>query len=148
VKKVFLFLLLILVSGLVAAYVGFGPPGLMAKTSTPDYCASCHVMEAQYEAWFHSGAHKRAKCVDCHLPNENKTAHYVWKSIDGMKDVFVFYSGRVPDTIKLTQHATEVLQVNCIRCHSATVDRMDRTRQCWGCHKRIRHKQTGAVETL
>ena len=74
-------------------FVMFGPPKLMAKTESPDFCASCHVMESQFEAWFHTGAHRSIKCIDCHLPHENIGAYYIWKSIDGMKDAVVFYSG-------------------------------------------------------
>ena len=66
---------LLVVVGLVVVgaglFLALGPPGLLAKSETPDFCASCHVMEAQYESWFHHGAHKRIRCVDCHLPNDN-----------------------------------------------------------------------------
>ena len=128
-------------------FLAIGPPGLLARSETPDFCASCHVMESQYEAWFHQGAHRRIRCVDCHLPNDNLATHYVWKSIDGMKDVVAFYSGHVPDPIKLSSHGAKVVQQNCVRCHEATVTTMDRTRQCWGCHRQLRHKLTGAMAT-
>ena len=43
---------LLVVAGLVVVGVGLflalGPPGLLAKSETPDFCASCHVMESQY----------------------------------------------------------------------------------------------------
>jgi cytochrome c nitrite reductase small subunit len=104
-------------------------------------------MEAQYEAWFHAGAHRRKKCVDCHLPNDNLALHYAWKSIDGMKDVVMQYSGAYPDPIKLTSHGAEVVQANCIRCHSATVEMIDPARNCWECHRRLMHKRSGAIET-
>ena len=47
-------------------------PNFIARSETSEYCKSCHVMEAEYEAWMHSGAHRRKMCVDCHLPNENR----------------------------------------------------------------------------
>lgn len=142
---------------LVAAVVGVvaislfllvGPPQLLAKSSMPDFCVSCHVMESQYEAWFHTGAHRRIKCVDCHLPNENEGIHYIWKSIDGMKDALVFYSGSVPDRITLSSHGEKVLQKNCVRCHEVTVSLMDSERKCWGCHRWISHTRGGNLETL
>ncbi len=142
---------LLVVAGLVAVGVGLflalGPPQLLAKSETPAFCASCHVMEAEYEAWFHQGAHRRKNCVDCHLPGENPVAHYVWKSIDGMKDVVVFHSGRVPDDIRLSEHGREVVQANCVRCHETAVEMIDTQRTCWDCHRRIAHKRTGALET-
>jgi cytochrome c nitrite reductase small subunit len=116
-----------------------------AEDSDSTYCVSCHVMEAEYEAWFHSGAHRRNMCVDCHLPNENKFAHYLWKSVDGLKDLVVFHSGSVPEWIKISSHGEKTLQANCIRCHETTVMLMDKERKCWGCHRRISHMHTGIM---
>ncbi|KAF0231757.1 MAG: cytochrome c-type [Desulfovibrionaceae bacterium] len=130
-----------------ALFLAVGPPQLLAKSETPEFCASCHVMEAEYEAWFHQGAHRRKLCVDCHLPNDNLPAHYVWKSIDGMKDVAVFNSGRVPDDIRITEHGKRTVQANCIRCHEATVEMINQERSCTDCHRRIMHKRSGGVET-
>jgi len=126
-------------------FVLLGPPKLLAKSESPDFCASCHVMEEQHKAWQHSGAHRRIRCVDCHLPNGNPVEHYVWKSIDGMKDVVVFNTGTVPERIELSSHGEKVLQSNCIRCHEAAVANMDQTRRCWGCHRQLRHRLTGTV---
>ena len=138
-------------AGLVVAAAGLflalGPPRLLAKSESPDFCASCHVMEAQYEAWFHQGAHRRKACVECHLPNDNMAGHYVWKAIDGMKDVVVFNSGRVPENIRISAHGKEVLQANCIRCHEPAVDMIAQGRPCTACHRRIPHARTGTVET-
>jgi nitrate/TMAO reductase-like tetraheme cytochrome c subunit len=50
----------------VGAFLAFGPPKLYAWSGSPEFCSSCHVMESRYEAWFHAGAHRRLKCVDCH----------------------------------------------------------------------------------
>ena len=71
-------------------FLSFGPPDLMAKTETPLFCASCHTMESNFEAWFRVGAHRTVKCVDCHLPHENRGAYYLWKSFNGLWDVAVF----------------------------------------------------------
>lgn len=35
-----------------------GPPQLLAKSESPAFCASCHVMKPQYEAYMHNGAHR------------------------------------------------------------------------------------------
>lgn len=148
-KKVIKYLLIfIFLAAVIGAFLLLGPSKLLAKSESPIFCAGCHVMESEYEAWIHSGAHRRKKCVDCHLPNENTAMHYTWKSIDGMKDVLFFYSGRVPEHIKITSHGAKVLQANCIRCHETTVEFMDQKRKCWECHRRIAHKRSGAIETL
>jgi cytochrome c nitrite reductase small subunit len=105
-------------------------------------------MEAEYEAWIHSGAHRRKECIDCHLPNENMAVHYLWKVIDGGKDLLIFHSGKISEQIKISSHGKKVLQSNCIRCHETTVMLMDQDRQCWDCHRRITHLHTGITETL
>jgi len=131
---------------LVSPAVTFGAlTSSSANKST--FCISCHSMEAEYEAWIQS-AHSRKMCVDCHLPNENRAIYYLWKSIDGLKDVIVFYSGRVPERIKISSHGEKVLQANCIRCHETTVMLIDTKRKCWDCHRRMIHMHAGMRETF
>ena len=133
---------------LVAAFLLVGPPRLLAKSDSPGFCAGCHVMESQHIAFLHSGAHRRNSCVDCHLPNENLAIHYIWKSIDGMKDAIFFYSGHTPERIKLSEHGAKVLQANCIRCHEELVSPINTGQKCWSCHRSISHLRSGAIETL
>ncbi len=130
---------------LLALFLLFGPPKMLARSESPDFCASCHVMEEQHTAWRHAGAHRSIRCVDCHLPHDNTAIHYTWKSIDGIKDVVVFFSGKIPDPITLSRHGRQVLQSNCIACHSETVSAMDTTRICWDCHRQMNHKLTGII---
>jgi cytochrome c nitrite reductase small subunit len=144
----FRLLLVICVAGAAAGgFAAFGPPNLLAKSESPGFCASCHVMEAEYEAWFHEGAHRRLKCVDCHLPGDSLAAHFFWKSIDGMKDVVVFNSGLVPENIAISEHGRATVQANCLRCHATAVEMIDQTRGCTDCHRRLVHKKSGLVAT-
>lgn len=140
-------LVIVLTGAAVGLFMLFGPPRLLAKSETPDFCVSCHVMEAEYEAWRHEGAHRGINCVDCHLPHQNATLHYTWKSIDGLKDMVVFYSGTVPEFIKASDHAVKVVQSNCIRCHESLVEKIDNERRCWRCHRRLVHVSSGAIQT-
>ena len=148
IKKFFLLSLIALAGVLLNPLVLFGKPDSQGTSDASSYCISCHVMQAEYEAWMHSGAHRRKECVDCHLPNENKAVHYLWKSIDGLKDLIVFHSGNIPEQIKISSHGEKVLQSNCIRCHETTVMLMDQERKCWNCHRRITHLHTGITETF
>ncbi len=140
-------LLVAAAAALVLVFVMIGPPQVLARSEAPDFCGGCHTMEAQYEAWFHTGAHRRKQCVECHLPNDNLALHYIWKSIDGMKDVAFQYTGLYGEDIKLTAHGSDVVQANCIRCHGTTVEMIDTTRKCWECHRRLIHRRSGAMET-
>lgn len=124
-------------------FLAFGPPKLMARTESPLFCASCHVMQSQYESWFNVGAHRSIRCVDCHLPHDNLPLYYMWKSIDGMKDVVVFYSGNVPEYITVSERGQGFIQSNCIRCHTERVAMIDQTRDCWDCHRFLQHQKAG-----
>ena len=131
----------------VAAFLLVGPPQILAKSDSPGFCAGCHVMENEHSAFVHS-RHRRIRCVDCHLPNQNLAIHYIWKSIDGMKDAIFFYSGHTPERIKLSEHGAEVLQANCIRCHEELTSTINTEQKCWSCHRSITHLRGGAIETL
>jgi cytochrome c nitrite reductase small subunit len=118
-----------------------GVPLIIRATSTPAFCNLCHVMNYEYDAWFHTGLHRSIKCVDCHLPNNNLANHLVWKGIDGTKDVLYFYSRLYAEQINISNHGAKVLKSNCIRCHENMVSFMNTSeRNCWDCHRRVNHK--------
>jgi len=127
------------------AFMSFGPPGLYAKSGTPEFCARCHVMETEYEDWFHTAGHRRVKCIECHLPSDSFPRHIMWKGIEGMWDSYVFYSGRVPERISLSAHGAAILNENCRRCHSETVANIKEDRNCWQCHRRLSHRTSGSL---
>jgi cytochrome c nitrite reductase small subunit len=130
-------------------FASFGPPKLYAKSGSPEFCASCHVMEGQYEAWRHQGAHRRILCIDCHLPHNNGANYLFEKSYQGMWDTFIFFSGRVPEKIRLSEGGARILKANCERCHAETLSRVDMTdRTCWTCHRRLSHTHSGSMETI
>lgn len=113
---------------------------LIKFTEEPEFCGKCHSMAEQYKNWSHT-AHKKIKCVDCHLPNDNIINHYVWKGIDGIKDVISeTFSLKEDYEIHLSEHGKKVLQQNCIRCHSEIVSHIDTKRNCFECHRNISHK--------
>ncbi len=148
-KKVLLYVLAAVVIVIaLGAYAAFGPPQLYAKSESPEFCGSCHVLEPEYEAWFHSGAHRGIKCIDCHLPNDN-LAHHLWaKGLEGMGDTLAFHTGRVSEPIKLSDSGAKVVVGNCRRCHAELLARINEERRCWECHRRMSHKRTGGIATL
>ena len=136
-------ILIVIAAGALGVFLSFGPPKLIAKTETPIFCSSCHVMQSQFEAWFHVGAHRSIRCVDCHLPHENMPVYYFWKSIDGAKDMIVFYSGRTPEQVTISDRGKNHVQGNCLRCHLERVAMIDQDRHCWDCHRFLQHSQAG-----
>ncbi len=148
IKKIFFYLLVLAIIFLAGgAFLAFGPPGIYAKSETPEFCGSCHVLGMEYETWFHSGAHARITCVDCHLPNDTFARHLAWKTLDGLKDALAFHTGRISDPIRLSRQGAAVVLDNCRRCHAELISRVNEDRQCWDCHRRLSHKHTGAIAT-
>lgn len=135
------------VAGAAGFFLLFGPPDLMGRTETPDFCALCHSMRPQHAAWSRS-AHRTARCIDCHLPNDHVVHHYVRKALDGNKDVFYEFSGlREYDDIRLSVRGRNTLQANCIRCHEGLVAHIDTRRACIDCHRAIGHRRQGVLAT-
>ncbi len=148
-KKICLYVLgAVVIVAALGLFTAFGPPGLFAKSESPEFCGSCHVLQPEYENWFHSGAHQNIKCIDCHLPNDN-LAHHLWaKGLEGVGDVVAFHTGRVPEPIKLSDAGARTVVANCRRCHNELVARINEDRRCWECHRRMSHRSTGAIATL
>jgi cytochrome c nitrite reductase small subunit len=118
----------------------------------PATCNNCHVMDSQYENWYHAAHERSAVCADCHLPHQNLVSYYLYKGYSGMKDVFSFTFKTYPPAIRATRQTSTIVQANCLRCHESTVENIlpgpqafDRT--CWSCHRSAAHGQRGyAIE--
>jgi cytochrome c nitrite reductase small subunit len=135
-KKIFL-----LFGGLILIFILSVSPRIVKETSTPAFCAGCHVMEDEYEAWFLTGMHRNISCVDCHLPNDNPVNHLLWKAIDGSKDIIFFYGQFFPDPITISSHGKKTVMKNCIRCHDQIVSWINvEDKNCWACHRQVNHR--------
>ena len=119
--------------------------------SAPETCANCHVMDSQYENWYHAPHENFTECVDCHLPHENVVAYYLEKGRQGAKDVYAFTTGTIPVQIRASHRTKEIIQSNCVRCHAETVETImmgeqSFDRNCWDCHRNVSHGARGASE--
>ena len=117
--------------------------------SDSETCANCHVMDSQYENWFHAPHERVTECVDCHLPHENIAVYYFEKGRQGAKDVYAFTTGNIPVAIRASEKTKGIIQSNCIRCHEATVESVVMgaqpfERYCWACHRDVSHGSRGA----
>jgi cytochrome c nitrite reductase small subunit len=118
--------------------------------SAPETCANCHVMDSQYENWYHAPHEKVTECVDCHLPHTNVVAYYLEKGRQGAKDVYAFTTGNIPVAIRVSERSRSIIQSNCLRCHQATVESVVMgvqpfDRYCWDCHRNVAHGTRGAA---
>ena len=117
--------------------------------SDPETCANCHVMDSQYENWYHGGHENWAKCTDCHLPHDNFAIYYAEKGRQGMKDTYAFVTGNIPVSIRASDQTKGIVQNNCIHCHEQTVENIVMgaqpfDRYCWECHRTVAHGERGA----
>ncbi len=116
--------------------------------SAPETCANCHVMDSQYENWYHAPHEKFTECVDCHLPRKNGIVYYLEKGRQGAKDVYAFTTGNIPVVIRASEKTKNIIQSNCLRCHQNTVESIVRgaqpfDRYCWECHRGVSHGPRG-----
>jgi cytochrome c nitrite reductase small subunit len=147
-NNILLTLCVVLIVAALGVFLAFGPPGLYAKSESPEFCGSCHILQPEYETWFHSGAHQSIKCVDCHLPNDN-LPHHLWaKALEGVGDVVAFDTGRISEPLKLSKSGAQVVMANCRRCHGELVSRINEDRNCWECHRRLSHRSVGAIAVV
>ncbi len=116
--------------------------------SAPQTCANCHVMDSQYENWYHAPHAKVTECVDCHLPHENVAAYYFEKGRQGAKDVYAFTTENIPVAIRASVKTKSIIQSNCLRCHGEKVESIVMgaqpfDRYCWDCHRSVAHGTRG-----
>lgn len=70
----------------------------MVRTSTPQFCASCHEIQFAYNTWKTSTHTNNAQgfvadCMDCHLPAPHDTAEFFYaKTMHGIKDIVVHFA--------------------------------------------------------
>lgn len=115
----------------------------------PETCNNCHVMDSQYENWFHAPHRTWATCADCHIPHDNFVHYWFYKGKSGMKDVYSFVTRSYPTAIRANEETIGIVQDNCIRCHLDTVESMLTAgqqpfdRNCWECHRSVAHGDRG-----
>ena len=115
--------------------------------NNPSTCNNCHVMDYVYEGWYHGGHSEWTTCNDCHTPHALIPKYFV-KAKSGYHHVSAFVLGNIPDAIRAKEASREVVQENCIRCHTETVSAMlDRSeefdRYCFECHRSVAHGERG-----
>lgn len=160
--------ILITIAVVVVVMIG-GTSVQMARTSTTEYCISCHEMSPRLEEMKASSHAKAADgteigCADCHVPNAIGPKFMFVKTFIGMKDLVVHYFG---DPENLSRRAMQaparrfIDDANCLRCHQdltkdakgegpvSEVGRLcheayqgtngNTSRNCAGCHFNLAH---------
>ena len=125
----------------------------------PEACVNCHIMAPQYATWSHSSHREHAHCNDCHVPHNNFLNKYYFKAKDGLRHATVFTLRNEPQVIFIKEEGAEVVQDNCVRCHSGLLadDRIllrtgrfhhYRTeRSCVECHREVPHGRVNSLSS-
>ena len=98
----------------------------MVRTSTPQFCASCHEIRFAYNTWRTSTHANNAQgfvadCMDCHLPAPHDTFNFFFaKTFHGIKDIYVHFT----EDMSLYDHALQREKAyasfkndQCQKCH-------------------------------
>jgi formylglycine-generating enzyme required for sulfatase activity len=113
--------------GLIAgALLIIGGNKVLDKTSTNEYCMSCHIHPAADMSWKRSVHYEtqsgyRVACVECHLPP--KGDGYLWtKATTGLRDLWSFYTKDSAsfdwnERGRLEHARIHVYESSCIKCH-------------------------------
>lgn len=161
---------IILIAGLILGWFSLGGTQVvLTKTSSTEFCVSCHTMQIPYEEYegsvhFSNAKGIRAECADCHIPQE--PIDYLITKIRASKDIYhEFVSGKIDTEEKYEDHRMAMAEtvwaqmrendsVTCRSCHA--FDAMDSFEQsedaakmhayaqennqtCIDCHKGVAH---------
>jgi cytochrome c-type protein NapC/trimethylamine-N-oxide reductase cytochrome c-type subunit TorC len=141
----------------------------MVRTSTPEFCASCHEIKPAVVAWRSSthtnnGAGVVVDCMDCHLPAPQDTFDFFFaKSYHGIKDVVIHFLQDEYDREKARESAYAAFDNHqCQKCHrnllhmptqrgamlahrSVVHARPGYEKKCVDCHYDLVHSERGLV---
>lgn len=141
----------------------------MVRTSTPQFCASCHEIKPAVVAWRSSTHTNNASgvvvdCMDCHLPAPQDTFDFFFaKSYHGIKDVVAHFLMGEYDREKARETAYEAFDNReCEKCHrnllhmptrrgamlahrSVVYARPGYEKKCIDCHYDLVHSERGLV---
>jgi cytochrome c nitrite reductase small subunit len=141
----------------------------MVRTSTPEFCASCHEIKPAVVAWRSSTHTNNASgvvvdCMDCHLPAPQDTFDFFFsKSYHGIKDVAVHFLEDAYDREKAREAAYAAFNNDqCQKCHRNLLNmpykrgamlahravvyaRKGYEKKCVDCHYDLVHSERGLV---
>jgi len=98
----------------------------MVRTSTPEFCASCHEIRFAYNSWKTSSHVNNAQgfvadCMDCHLPAPHDTFNFFYaKTAHGIKDIFVHFTqdmSRYDHELQRSKAYASFKNEQCLKCH-------------------------------
>jgi cytochrome c-type protein NapC/trimethylamine-N-oxide reductase cytochrome c-type subunit TorC len=141
----------------------------MVRTSTPEFCASCHEIKPAVVAWRSSTHTNNAAgvvvdCMDCHLPAPEDTFDFFFsKTYHGIKDVAIHFLEDEYDRDQARENAYAAFDNSqCQKCHRNLLNmphkrgamlahravvyaRPGYEKKCIDCHYDLVHSERGLV---
>jgi cytochrome c nitrite reductase small subunit len=118
----------------------------------PAACVNCHIMAPAYQSWSKSSHAQWTTCKSCHIPQDNRLAGLLFEAKDGLYHASQLILGHEPVAVRPREVSNEVIQNNCVRCHTqlntalvktgtAHISDIKNGRQeaCWDCHRHVPH---------
>lgn len=144
----------------------------MVRTSTPEFCASCHEIRFAYNSWKTSTHVNNAQgfvadCMDCHLPAPHDTFNFFYtKTAHGIKDVFVHFTGdmsKYDHQLQREKAYASFKNQQCQKCHRNILNIPDKRgamlahrsvlyarpgyeKRCVDCHRNLVHNKRELYE--
>ena len=121
----------------------------MVRTSTPEFCASCHEIKPAVRAWrasthVNNAAGVVVDCMDCHLPAPQNTFDFFFaKSYHGLKDVVIHFVSGEYDRERARQNAYAAFEnTECQKCHRNLLN-MPNSRGAMLAHRSVVYAREG-----
>jgi cytochrome c nitrite reductase small subunit len=134
-----------------------GGAGVIAFTSRPAFCGTCHVMEKDINAWKKS-THQNVNCIKCHV--EPGLIPLIKDKIMAVRHPLTLVFGEVEEPInKRSELAEKMHDESCLQCHPLRKSReydgviMNHRAhfgkvKCAVCHNRVAHPLRGYTNNL
>lgn len=138
----------------------------MVRTSTPQFCSSCHEIQPAVNEW-RTSTHANneqgfvADCMDCHLPAPHDMFNFFYqKTTHGIKDVIAHFIGDEYDRKEARESAYKSFKnEQCMKCHrnilyipnkrgamlahrDVVYARPGNEKKCVDCHRDLVHNPT------
>jgi cytochrome c-type protein NapC/trimethylamine-N-oxide reductase cytochrome c-type subunit TorC len=121
----------------------------MVRTSTPEFCGSCHEIKPAVRAWRESTHVNNAvgvvaDCMDCHLPAPQDMFDFFFaKTYHGIKDVAIHFLSGEYDREKARKNAYAVFDNDqCQKCHRNLLN-MPNSRGAMLAHRSVIYARAG-----
>jgi len=125
----------------------------------PAACVNCHIMSVSYKSWERDAHSKWTTCKDCHVPQHSKLAALLFDAKDGLHHGAVLLAGKEPPAPRPLPAAANVIQENCVRCHTTLTSELVRAgkvsaiddikhgkqKACWECHRHVPHTKISGL---